>query len=210
MMKMMESQKNELIRKSAHFLLILVPITYYYLGKWESLKIFAIITAIIVSLDYLRCKNDKFKNILNKIFSIVLRKHELEENKLSGASFAAFGACVTFSLFKAEIAITAFMILIFCDSAAAIINQKFPSRPFFEKSLYGAIAFFVVGIIVLFSCASFFDGNIWFYFFGIFTLACVTIIESRPSLLRVDDNFTIPVSFAVIMSVFDLIWGFIN
>lgn len=209
MMKKMTNQKNELIRKFSHFFLILAPILYYHLGKWESLQIFAIITAVIVTLDYLRCNNERFKNILNKIFLPILREHEIKENKLSGASFAALGACVTFVLFKAEIAITAFMILVFSDSAAAIISQKFPSRPFFEKSLSGAIAFSSVGLMVLFSCGYFFDVNIWFYFFAIFSLACTTIIESRPSFLRIDDNFTIPVSFAVIMTVFDLIWNFV-
>jgi dolichol kinase len=204
------SLRNELYRKGLHFLLLLVPISYCYLGKWPSVAIFATIAAIVVPLDYMRRRNEKIKVIFEKIFGIVLRHHELEGNQLCGASFVAIAACVNFLIFKAEIAVTGFTILVISDAAAALIGRSFPSRPFFEKSLNGAAAFFITGLIILITCGFIFHSRAWFYIFGLFSLFVVTMIESRPSLLKIDDNLTIPLGFAITMTIFDLTWNYIH
>jgi dolichol kinase len=202
------SLKNEVYRKAFHILLILAPIAYYQLGKWLSLAIFASIATIVVSLDYARRSNPAVKTVFAKIFGIILREHELAGDKLCGASWVALAACINFLLFSPEIAVTAFSILVFSDAAAAIIGRKFPSRPFFEKTFNGAVAFFIVGLIVVVTCGALYHSRVWFYLFGLFALFSVTIIESRPSLLKVDDNFTIPIGFSVIMTTFDLMWNY--
>ncbi len=199
---------QELYRKSIHFLLISVPVTYYFLGKWKSLAIFATVTTIVVALDYLRRSNPKIKIIFEKIFGSILRPHELTGDRLCGASWAGLAACLTFLLFKEEIAVTAFVILAISDAAASLVGKSFNSQPFFEKSTYGAAAFFSTGIIVILVCGGIYHAKFWFYFFGLFALMCTTIIESRPSFLDIDDNFTVPVSFATIMTFFDFIWNY--
>jgi len=199
---------KEISRKCFHLLLLIIPFTYYRLGKWPSLEIFSVVTAIVVSIDYLRRKSPKIQNIFIKIFSPILREHELKGDKLCGASFVGLAACITFALFKSPIAITAFVILAISDTAASMIGKTFPSQPFFEKSFLGSAAFLVTGFVVLLSCGSFFDVKIWFYLFGFFALLCTTLIEARPSLFKLDDNFTIPVSFSTIMAFFDIIWNY--
>lgn len=198
---------NETFRKFVHFALILIPIIYANLGKELSLKIFIPLTIIIVTTDYLRSKNPKIKNAVNKIFGLILKEHELKAEKLSGASFAALAACINFTFFKEEIAVTAFVILAICDSLAALVGKNVPSQPFFEKSRAGASAFFVSGFIVLFICGGIYDVKAWFYIFGIFSLFCVTVLESRPSFLNIDDNFVIPVAFSTILTFFSVMWG---
>ncbi len=200
--------RNELIRKALHFLLILVPIGYSLLGKWPSLIIFAILTSIIAIPDYLRRTNPKIKTIFAKIFGIILRPHELAGDKFCGATWVGIAACLNFLLFKKEIAVTGFIILVISDALAAIVGRNYPSRPFFEKSVSGAAAFAVSGFIILISCGIIFDSRPWFYIFGLFALFCVTMFESRPSFLQVDDNFTIPIGFGVIMTFFDIIWNY--
>lgn len=200
--------KKELLRKFLHAFLILIPIAYYELGKWQSLLIFAPATIFIVSLDYLRRHDPKIQMFFIKIFRPVLREHELTGDKLCGASWVGLATCLNFFLFKEEIAITGFAILVISDLMAALIGKSIVSRPFFEKSLAGSAAFFISGLIILFSCGAFFDSRIWFYLFGLFALFCVTIIEARPSLIQIDDNFTIPITFSVVMSFFDIIWNY--
>jgi len=200
--------KSELYRKALHLLLILIPLSYCLLGKWLFLIIVTPICATVVALDYYRGKNAKIKEIFAKIFTPILREHEIDGNKLCGASWVALATCITFFVFKKEIAVTAFGILVISDAAAALIGKAYPSRPFFEKSFNGAMAFFVTGLIVLISCGVIFHSRAWFYIFGLFALFCVTIIESRPSLLKIDDNFTIPIMFSCIMGFFDVIWNY--
>jgi len=142
------------------------------------------------------------------MFGFILRPHEIEGDKFCGASWVAFSTCINFLLFKPAIAVTAFLILVFADAAAAIIGKKFPSQTFFEKTLYGSSAFFAVGLIVLCACGGIYGEKFWFYFFGIFSLCVVTLIEARPSFFKVDDNFMIPISFSVIMTTFDIMWNY--
>lgn len=202
--------KKELYRKSLHLLLILIPLIYHELGKSKSLMIFLPVSVLVITFDYLRRKNPQIRVIFGKIFGPVLRNHEISGNEFCGASWVAMAVCVNFFLFKAEIAVTAFVMLVICDTVAALIGKRFVSQPFFEKSLFGSLAFFVSGVVVLFSCGMVFDSRKLFYFFGLIALFCTTIIEARPSLISVDDNFTIPISFAAIMTFFDLMWNFSN
>jgi dolichol kinase len=199
---------SEFRRKGLHLLLIAIPLTYHFLGKWESVRIFAAVGLIVVCLDYARSKSQLVKKIFNGIFGAVLRKHETSGEKLTGASFVAIATCLNFSLFKAEIAVTGFLILVISDTLAALIGKGFISRPFFEKSLYGSLAFFISALIVLFACGNFYETGYWFYLFGIFAASCVTILEARPSFLNIDDNFVIPIGFSLIMTFFDLAWNY--
>ncbi len=200
--------KNELYRKSVHILLLLAPALYYFLGKWQSLLIFTPLTTIFITIDYLRRKNLSLNNKFIKILSPILRESELQGDKLCGASWAGLAICIIFFLFKPEIAITAFIILAISDALASLIGKSFVSEPFFEKTLAGSTAFFVSGFIILISCGLAFDVKIWFYIFGIFALFCTTMLEARPSIFNIDDNFIIPITFAVVMTFFDLVWNY--
>lgn len=199
---------SEINRKSLHLLLVLIPLIFIKVGKWKTLAALAPITIVIVSLDYLRRKNPWIKNMFNRAFSQILREHELDGNKLCGASWVFLGACINFFLFKTEIAVTGFLIMVISDALSALVGKSFSSRPFFEKSLAGAGAFFLSALLILICCGMYFHLRFWFYFFGVFAVFCVTIIESRPSLFGIDDNFSIPISFSVVMTIFDLMWNY--
>ncbi len=200
------SIKDEIYRKIFHLLLLFVPISYYFLGKWKLLAILIPISAIIISLDFYRRKNQKIQSYFIKIFRPILLEHEIEQDKFCSASYACFALTIMFLLFKSEIAIIGAFILIICDSAAAIIGRNLPSEPFFEKTLYGSAAFFISGIIVLITCGLHYHFKASLYIFGFFSLFVATMIEARPSLLHLDDNFTAPFSFALTLSIFDIIW----
>lgn len=200
--------RNELYRKILHLFLILIPIGYCLLGKWLFLIIVTPICATVVGLDYYRGRNAKIKEIFAKIFTPVLREHEMAGNKLCGASWVAIATCITFFVFTKEVAVTAFGILVISDAAAALVGKAYPSKPFFEKSFNGALAFFFTGLVVLIGCGLIFESRAWFYIFGLLALFSTTIIESRPSFLKIDDNFTIPIVFSCIMGFFDVIWNF--
>lgn len=200
---------QELYRKSFHLLLLIIPIIYCFIGKFYSVIILFSIAAILLPLDYSRKNNEKVKNIFNKIFSKILRPHEIQGDKLCGASFVAIAACITFLVFDKKVAVTAFAILAISDTMAAIVGRSVASEPFFEKSRAGAMAFFISGLVVVISCGIIFDAKFFFYFFAIIALVATTIIESRPSFLELDDNLTIPLSFSIIVTFFDLMWHFV-
>lgn len=200
--------QHEFYRKCLHLLLLVIPMTYHFLGKWQSVKIFAAVTLVVVTLDYLRRKSALIKKIFAQIFGPILREHELSGKKLCGASFVGLAACINFSLFKAEIAITGFLILVISDTLAALVGKGIASKPFFEKSLAGSLAFFISALAILVGCGIHFHSGYWFYLFGTFAVFCVTMFEARPSLLNIDDNFSIPLGFSLILTFFDLAWNY--
>ncbi|MDX2082444.1 MAG: hypothetical protein SFV53_00435 [Rickettsiales bacterium] len=194
-------------RSYLQFLLILVPVIYGILGKSLSVAIFAAITAIVVALDYMRHGNIAVKNLFEKIFNLVLKPEEIAKQKLSPASWLVIAICVNFLFFSPEIAVTAFLILAISDSSATIIGKKFPSQPFFEKTLNGSIAFLVTAVIILIFCGLIYHARFWFYFFGLFAVVVITLMEARPTFTKIDDNFVIPIAFSTVMTMFDLIWN---
>jgi dolichol kinase len=200
--------KHEVYRKSFHILLLIFPITYCFLGKWPSLIIFASLTTLVVSLDYFRRKNPKINNLFVKAFGLILRDSEKTGEKFCGASYVGIAACIVFLLFKKEFAVTAFAILAISDALASLIGTRYPSRPFFEKSINGSLAFGLSAFIILIVSGLFFHQTAWYYFFGTFAVFCVTMFEARPSFVEIDDNFIIPVGFATIITFFDLVLNY--
>jgi len=200
---------NELKRKSLHFLLILIPILFCILGKTLSMIILIPLTSAIVWLDYMRFKNQKIHDIFTKFFRNILRPHELEERKLCGVSFVALSASLNFLIFPKEIAVAGFTILVISDSLAAIIGKSIVSQPFYEKSFAGSTAFFISAVAVVIILGIYFDVKFLFYFFGFLCALFVAILEARPSIFKIDDNFLIPTAFCLPMEFFNLMWNFL-
>lgn len=201
------SLKIESYRKFLHFLLVLIPVIYLLIGKWPTTFILLPVTVFIVGLDYMRRRSISINVFFNKIFGLILRDHEKSGEKLCGASYVFLGATINFFLFKPEIAVCGFLILAISDALAALVGKAVASRPFYEKSLAGSSAFFVSALVILIVCGISFDVGVWYYLFGIFAIFCVTILEARPSFVGIDDNFLIPIVFAVEMSFFDIVWN---
>jgi len=203
------SFKKEIGRKSFHLWLLLLPLIYYQFGKWTSLLIVAPIVTVLFIVDYYRKTNEFLQKYFQKFFKNLLRPQEASAEKLCGATWAGIAACLIFLVCKEPIVIASFMILAISDSMAAIVGKSVSSQPFFEKTRAGSIAFYVSGLIVLFICGAIFDAKLWFYVFAFFSLFMSTAIEARPSFFNLDDNFTIPISFAIFMTAFDWMWNIV-
>lgn len=200
---------KEIQRKSFHMLLVIVPIIFYNYGKNIGLAIFMPITAVLVWLDYSRRNNDSIQNLFVKFFGKIMRDHEMQDRKLCGASFVGLAICFNFLLMPMPIAITGFLILVFSDSLAALVGKSVVSQPFFEKSFAGSIAFFVSGLIIMIAVGIHYELKFLFYFFGFFCTLFVCVLEARPSIFNIDDNFLIPTAFSVSMIIFNLLWSFL-
>ncbi len=200
---------REILRKIFHLILLSFPAFYYFLGQELALKIIAPAAIVVVSFDYLRSKSNVINRIFLFCFGAIMRQKEKDNTRLTGTSYALIAAVIIFLLVKEEIIIASFLILAICDLAASLIGKSIKSRPFYEKSLAGSVAFYIFGILIVFLVGSVYNLGIFYYIFAIIALFFTTIIEARPSLLKIDDNFTIPFTFAFLMSIFDLMWNII-
>jgi dolichol kinase len=112
---------------------------------------------------------------------------------LSGATYVLISAVLCILIFPKVIAITAFSILIVCDTSSALFGRKYGSRPFFDKSLQGAIAFIISGLAVILVTpkVSALTGE---YIVAAVSVLIAAFVESASTRLRLDDNFSVPLS----------------
>jgi dolichol kinase len=193
--------KNELLRKAIHMSSIVIPLSYYFLERNLLLIIVGAGTAFMILLDIFR----KIIPVVNKFYvnvmGFVLRKKEIDvkEHFFTGGTYYAIGVFLPILLFKREIAAPAIMIMIICDSFAAIIGKKFGKHTFGNKSLEGSLVFFITGIAIVLLTPKI-TGNLLEYIYALVALFIATIVEALP--FKIDDNIAIPLTFGIVYTLF--------
>ncbi|MFP4116358.1 MAG: diacylglycerol/polyprenol kinase family protein [Candidatus Aenigmatarchaeota archaeon] len=118
------------------------------------------------------------------------REEELKERPYFGALIFMLAIGLTFLIFPQGAAILAVLILSISDSASTLVGihlgtVELPHNP--DKSLEGSIAFFLTATVI----AIFFAAPM-----GAVLIASLgTLAESLP---RIDDNFSVPVTVALV------------
>lgn len=185
---------GEIKRKSIHFLVLAIPIGYYFLPKVIVLPIIALITAGFLMFDIFRLLHINFWTWLQKYMGDIFREHE--HFKLAGSSYIMVGATISVVVFNKYIAILVLSFTVLGDIAAALIGKRFGKHKIWnQKTIEGSLAFFIVSFII-----SLVVPGIPLY---IKIIACLiaTLVESLPSFI--DDNLTIPL---IAGGIAQLIW----
>lgn len=202
----MTEYTKEIYRKIFHMLLILLPVAYFFYSKKQILFFLLPAAFLVVGLDYLRNKSAFIRQKFSFLFGKIMR--EAEHNELTGASYFMMTACIAVLCFNKIFVITAFTILAISDALAALVGKAIKSQPFFEKSFAGSSAFFLSAMIIILVIAKIFQQNLAFHLFATLAVFATTIVEARPSLFKISDNMTIPLTFCFTMLAFNLIWSF--
>jgi len=192
--------KNELLRKAIHLSSVVIPISYYFLEKNFLLIIVGAGTAFMILLDLARKVFPAVNEFYVKMMGFVLRKHETDVKKhfFTGGTFYAIGFFLTLLLFKREIAAPGLMIMIICDTLAALIGKFYGKHSLWNKTFEGSITFFISGAAIIFLTPKV-TTEFTEYIFALIALLVVTIMEALP--WELDDNVMIPVSFGLIYTI---------
>lgn len=193
--------RDELVRKLIHLFSLSIPVIYYFIPTSTAIIILLCFTIFALIVDGGRFISKSFAKIFYKLFSFLLRKHELDKEKknLTGATYVLLSALICGLIFPKVIFVTAFTILIISDSTAALIGRKFGKRKFLRKSFEGTLSFFIsASIVVLFTPKV---GNFPLEYLICFIAAFVGAIVENVSYGIADDNLTIPLSVGLTM------WG---
>ncbi len=193
--------KNELQRKAIHLCSVVIPVSYYFLERNILLLVVGAGTAFMILLDVFRKLFPAVDNFYVKIMGFVLRKKELnvKEHFLTGGTYYAIGVFLPIVLFVREIAASAILIMIVCDTFAALVGKKFGKHNLWNKSVEGSIAFFVLGMLIVVLTPKV-TANYLEYIYAAVALAVATVIEALP--YDIDDNISVPLSFGIIYSIF--------
>jgi dolichol kinase len=201
------SLENEFLRKGIHLMSLAIPIAYIFFPRDIALMILLPMTFIAVVTDTVTRFSDKAREIYLKYFGKMLRKHELSRKKfrLNGASWVLISASLMVLLFPKIITVTSFTILIISDMSAALVGRIYGRNKFFDKSVEGSTAFFVTAVIAVLAYSYAFTAPASFLVTGIIAAAGGTIAEAASKKIRMDDNFSIPISTGLIFLAGDFI-----
>ena len=178
----MEDLMFELKRKIVHIGTIVFLIAYYFIELYFSKRtaLFTLILAL-VALSLLEFIQIKF-SVKIPLFYRLYRKNE--RYVFSGSIYLLIGMIISLAVFDFNIAATAILMMVFGDSASAIIGRMGKHRiPGIKVSLEGIIAEFIVDLAVGFI----FLNNIPVI---LFMAIAATLVESL--LAPIDDNLAVP------------------
>lgn len=195
----------EVKRKIFHLSAIFFPLLYIFISKYIMCSILFIACVIILFVDIYKNHSMKIKELAESFFNPILRPQERNgQFLLSGASYMFSGLFLSALLFPKGLTINAWLILIISDSFAAITGIVYGTKLSNGKSFAGAIAFFISAVLV----------SVFSYFIaphsitlGIIISACfaTTIVEFFSSSIKINDNFSIPLTYSLSVIILNLI-----
>lgn len=190
--------KYELKRKLIHISSLVIPLSYYFLDRNFLLIILFIFSVLSVLIDIIRRSSPGFGKLYDKIFGDILREHETDKKNIffTGGTYILISFFLCVLLFQKDIAILSMMVIIVCDTAAAITGKTIGRRKIGSKTLEGSIAFFITALILYFLILKQQGLNV--IYAGLLTVFLTTLFELIP--LKADDNITIPLFFGIVYS----------
>jgi dolichol kinase len=197
----MNSLKFEIHRKSFHMMGLLCPIIYYFISKQIAILILLPITALVLYIDVYRHKLSKIQYVVEFFLGKIMRDSEIKQKKLASCSWMFLGLFISCILFNKEIASVSWLVLFLSDSAAAIIGKKIGKNKFSNgKSFEGSAGFFISALFIGLFYRQFADVGYNFLSLVIASIIA-TYVEIYSKDYGVDDNFSIPIVFGMILSV---------
>jgi dolichol kinase len=190
--------RSEFVRKLIHLCSLSIPTIYYFISKQFALWLLAPMFLGFLTVDLARFYHEPTQTWFYSHFGWLLRRHEsdIRTKRLTGATNILFSAILCVLIFPKIITVNAFAILIISDITSALVGRRFGKRRFFQKSLEGAMAFFVSATIVVFLAPKY-EGLPLEYGIGIFSAAAGAVIEALST--TIDDNISVPIGIGFVM-----------
>lgn len=193
------SLKNELKRKAIHLFSSVIPLSYFFLDRKLLLYILGSIFITMVFIDILRFKTGFVREYYHRFLGDILRDHETKSDRFyfTGGTYIILAFLLCILIFEKNVAILSMLIIVFCDTAAAITGRLYGKNHIGSKTIEGSIAFFITGLIIFILVLR--PDNINIFITGVISLLLTTVFELIP--VKIDDNITIPLVFGIIISL---------
>jgi len=180
-------------RTVARPLALIFPIACFFVPKNIFLEITGSITGIFIAFDLVRLIIGRFNVFLFKKTPSLVK--EKERRSFSSMTFFLTAIFILFLVFPQNIASIASVFLIIGDLAAKFFGLIFGRVHFFDKTLEGSLAYFVVSLFFGFVFTFFLPIPFWILVLGALTAAITEAI----SIFGIDDNFTVGLISASLM-----------
>ena len=197
----MENLLFEIRRKLVHLCTVIYILIYYLLDKFYSqrgaLFILLFILIIFSFIEFLKIRYNKKIPLFHRLY------REDESNSFSGNIFLIMGVIISFAIFQFNIAATAILMMVFGDSASAIIGRMGKNKiDHINRSWEGILSEFVIDVLV---------GFIFLTSIPIIMIMALSATITETLLSSIDDNLAIPIvsgfagqSFSLIIRILNL------
>jgi len=178
--------KKELKRKAIHLLaisfIIIFILIFSTFGKTIALLVLVFLLIIFLELDYVRVELRKKIPLISGLWRLK------EKDRPGGQVFFLIGSIISLAVFDFDIALTAILMTVFGDMAAALIGKKF-GRTWLtkKKALEGILAEFIVDLLIVFVIIGY---SSWNWVIMLVMALTATTVETLVE--KLDDNLIIP------------------
>ncbi|MFA6100845.1 MAG: diacylglycerol/polyprenol kinase family protein [Victivallaceae bacterium] len=196
--------RQEVYRKLIHLSSTWMAAAMYFLPAGRAALLFLLLAAANVLVEYGYYKQWPVIHPLYKLFFGRMLRNSRGEGKfeLSGGPYVPAAAFLAILCFKPPVAVCAFTVMLFGDTAAALIGRKFGRTKFANgKSLEGVLAFIAASALVLIVCGCIFTYPPSLYLKGGIGIVLAAAAELYEKKLHIDDNFSIPLLVGAAMSI---------
>lgn len=189
---------SELKRKSIHLSMIIIPAWIYFAPPSIANLGLIIATISTVVLDVMRLSDNRLRIFFMRFFRSLMRRHE--EEHLLGSTYFMIAALISVLLFDKLIAISALSFLVLGDAIAAIIGKKYGRIRYWEKSVEGSAACFIMCCCVGAALLGTNPAAVRIVLAG---SIAATIAEALPA--PMDDNMRVPILSGLVMHIVSFI-----
>jgi dolichol kinase len=165
----------------------------FFLGEAGGVVLIASLFLLTVLVEGLRLWIPAMNRVFVSLLGPMLK--DMEVKRPTGVGYFLAGVLVCLLFFDLEVALASIVILSVGDPAAAAVGQRWGRIRMGEKSLEGAIAFFVVALLTGVFLQDFWPN----VSFGLFATGAFigALVECLP--LKIDDNLILPFAAGLAM-----------
>jgi dolichol kinase len=181
---------RSIARKVFHFSGASVPLCYLLAGKTAALIFSLILLALSIIFEFLRIRGGMDISLVKRYMQV----KDSESGKPTGSFFYLLAAPITILLFREPVAIASLFIVAIADPLCSLAGMQWGRTKMFGKSLEGSSVFFVVSLLIL----SVFSFPVYLRIGAALVATFVELLTPK----WLDDNLTIPIVTALVLTVF--------
>jgi dolichol kinase len=188
----------ELNRKLLHLSSVWIPLMINFSSHKFSLTVLAILSLLCIITEIFKSQYNTFNISFNRYFNNLLRDNE-KFSQINGATFLVCSSFLTLLFFDWKITIIALYILIIADSVASLIGIRYGKIKLWNKTLEGSSGFFITTLAIMYCANHWYFSNFSFTKM-LYTSLLITLVEFSSNKIRLNDNLSVPLAAAFIMS----------
>jgi dolichol kinase len=185
------SYSQEALRKSTHFLALLIPLGFFAVPRSWAIGVMIGLNVLVLLFEVVRLRRMRPWHYLKRVFGAMIRPRE-EDNNFTGAFYILLSGLAVIVLFDSYVAAFSLLFIVLGDVASAMVGRRWGKhRIRGEKTIEGALSFLLVSLVIVLVLPGI------PLVVGVAGAVVATVVEALT--VHRDDNLTVPLSAGLVM-----------